>query len=381
MEQRLVVPFEKETFEFKVNDVVSFRIRSSGVEAQKPADGAIFTFPPKFLAVIAHFGEWKPLSSLFDECDLAELGIPQLVSFARALIEGGVLVARRPTNGAFCLEDFRDTAEIWSDWGPALGYYLASRTRADQPFISVEDLDVQLGQKALDEPQPSSYKDYLSHGFIALPNPLLEYEENADDSLMAALFDRRTHRDFSLEPLTLASVACLLLLTWGAMAARPNRMGEDVFLRKTSPSGGSLHVTEVYPIILNVDGLLPGVYHYSVRRHGLEQLSGGDPREWIVEACGGQQWVKKSAAVFLSTAVLRRKAWKYRFARAFRTVHLDVGHLSQTFCLVATSLGLAPFSIGAVRDEIFEQKVGLNYLVEPVVFLNGVGRAAVRVTA
>ena len=370
---------ERETLEFKVNDVVSFRIRSSGVEAQKPTDGAVFTFPPVFLAVIAHFGDWKPLSSLFDNCGLTELGIPQLVSFARALIEGGVLVARRPTQGVYCLEDFKDTTEIWSDWGPAFGYYLASRTRANQPFISVEDLDVQLAQKALDEPQPSSYKDYPSHHFIALPNPLLEYEDAANDSLSAALFDRRTNRDFSSEALTLKSVARLLLLTWGATAAKPNRMGEDVFLRKTSPSGGSLHVTEVYPIILNVDGLQHGVYHYSVRRHGLEQLSTADPREWIVEACGGQQWVKKSAAVFLSTAVLRRKAWKYRFARAFRTVHLDVGHLSQTFCLVATSIGLAPFSIGAVRDEIFEQKVGLNYLVEPVLFLNGVGRkAAVR---
>ncbi|MDF5808502.1 hypothetical protein P4123_14470 [Pseudomonas aeruginosa] len=51
----------------------------------------------------------------------------------------------------------------------------------------------------------------------------------------------------------------------------PNPLG-DVFVRKTSPSGGSLHPVEVYPIVLNVDGIERGIYHYSVRRHGLERL-------------------------------------------------------------------------------------------------------------
>jgi SagB-type dehydrogenase family enzyme len=363
--------------EFRVNEVVSFRIRPAGIEVQKPSDGAIIVFPPQFLAVIAHFGEWRALSSLFSSFDQPDLSIAQRVSFVRTLIEGGVLVARCPTDGALCAQDFEDSADIWSDWGPALGYHLASRTRADQPFISVEDLDVRLEQKALDgQPQPSSYKDYPDRPFVALPNPLTQDAPAADDSLTAALFGRRTHRVFSESPVPVESVARLLLFTWGATATRPNRMGEDVFLRKTSPSGGSLHVTEVYPIVMNVAGVAPGIYHYSVRRHGLELLSSEDPRPWIVQACGGQPWVDRAAAVFLSTVVLRRKAWKYRFGRAFRMVHLDVGHLSQTFCLVATSAGLAPFSMGALRDEIFEQKVGLNPLEEPVCFLNGVGSRA-----
>lgn len=61
-------------------------------------------------------------------------------------------------------------------------------------------------------------------------------------------------------------------------------------------------------------------------------------------------------------------AWKYEFSRAFRVVMMDIGHLSQTFSLVATWLGL-----GALRDELFEQKLGLNPLQEPVFLLNGVG--------
>jgi hypothetical protein len=53
---------------------------------------------------------------------------------------------------------------------------------------------------------------------------------------------------------------------------------------------------------------------------------------------------------------------------------LDVGHLGQSLVLVATYLGLAPFTTAALRDGIFEERLGLDYLAEPVLMLNGVGR-------
>jgi hypothetical protein len=44
---------------------------------------------------------------------------------------------------------------------------------------------------------------------------------------------------------------------------------------------------------------------------------------------------------------------------------------------VAGWLGIGAFVMGALRDEIFEEKIGLNYLDEPVMLLNGVGIPAV----
>src|SRR6185295_20068833 len=116
-----------------------------------------------------------------------------------------------------------------------------------------------------------------------------------------------------------------------------------VFLKKTSPSGGSLHGAEVYPIVMNVEGIERGVYHYSVRRHGLELLSREDPRAWLPAAASGQAWIADAAVAFLSTSLLDRMAWKYQAPRALRAVLLDIGHLSQTLYLVATSLGLGAF--------------------------------------
>jgi len=127
---------------------------------------------------------------------------------------------------------------------------------------------------------------------------------------------------------------------------------------------------------MDVPGFAPGIYHYSVRRHGLELISREDPRSWISQACGDQAWIEHAAVVFVSTARLERMAWKYEFSRAWRIVQMDIGHLSQTFSLMATMLGLGCCTTGALRDELFEQKLGLDYRDEPIFLVNGAGLAA-----
>lgn len=364
-----------ESCELKINDIVSFRFSSSRVETHTPRDGAKLTFPLSYFMLVAHFDEWKPLSSAFMQItDENALRPREAFAFLRKLIESGVLVARQAISGAFCAADFERAAKIWSEWDPSLAYYMASRTREDQPYFALEDLEVLLEEKAVREVQPSSYKDYCSKPFYPLPDPFRNIEKSGqDDRFTSVLLRRRTSRVFAHESLSRDHLAKLLYFTWGATGTKKNHMGEDVFLRKTSPSGGSLHGAEVYPIVMNVEGIDRGIYHYSVRRHGLELLSREDPRVWIEVACGGQEWVSGSAAVFVSTAILYRMAWKYQFPRAFRVVLQDIGHLSQTFCLVATWLGLGSFTTGALRDEVFEKMIGLNFLEEPVLLLNGVG--------
>ena len=78
--------------------------------------------------------------------------------------------------------------------------------------------------------------------------------------------------------------------------------------------------------------------------------------------------------------MLQRVGWKYESPRAFRVVCQDVGHLSQTFYLVAAWLGLGAFVTGALRDEILEDRIGLDYRQEPVLLVNGVGLAAADAT-
>lgn len=292
--------------------------------------------------------------------------------FLRTLVGHGVLLPIANPLDTVTSGEGMHPLDLWSHWDAALEFYLSTRTGSHTPYISVVELETELEQKASTQPQPSTFKDYWSHPFIALENPLLTSCAIAQPTLLDTLCNRRTSRTFSDQPLSSAQLSLLLYYTWGATVMERNRMG-DYFLKKTSPAGGSLQGTEVYAVLMNVQGFERGLYHYSVRRHGLELLSLEDPRAWISEACGGQSWIKDAAAVFVSTARVERMAWKYEFSRALRVALMDAGHLSQTFSLLATALGLGCFTTAALRDEMFENRLGLDYLEEPVFLVNGVG--------
>lgn len=335
------------------------RLRVTGGER-----GARLELPLKALPLLAHFASPQPISSAFllpgfEEPDAMGLA----AGVAQSLLESGAL--ERPA------EDGQDRDDPWAEWESALDFYLESRTHRETEFIAGPEMDSMLAGKAKHEPQPSAYKDYWAHPFRPLPNPL-EYEPAAD-KFLDVLLRRRSVRSFAPEPIDARYLSTLLFYVWGATSIQRNDLG-DVFLRKTSPSGGCLHPTEVYPILMNVEGFEPGVYHYSVRRHGLVLLSREDPGAWIGEACGGQEWVAEAGALFLMTLNARRLAWKYGFSRAFRAALLDAGHLGQTFALVATWLGLGPFTTAALRDTMLEERLGLDYRAEPVLLLNGVGK-------
>lgn len=318
------------------------------------------------LPLLAHFAKSQPLSSAFTLHafeEPARMGLAAAV--AGTLLGTGAMGPPAAGNP--------ESENTWAEWGTALDFYLDSRTNAGTEFTTGPEMDRALAAKAKREPQPSAYKDYWAHPFRPLPNPL-EYEpDTAGAKFLDVLLRRRSVRSFAAAPLDARDLSTLLFYVWGATSVQRNEFG-DVFLRKTSPAGGSLHGTEVYPILMDVEGFEPGLYHYSVRRHGLVLLSREDPRPWIGEACGGQQWVAEAGVVFLMTLNAKRLAWKYGFSRAFRAALLDAGHLGQTFALVATWLGLGPFTTAALRDTIFEERLGLDYMAEPILMLNGAGK-------
>lgn len=374
------VSLEKEgqgTTEFRLNEAVAFRLKGKNVLIQEPIQGVLLEFPERLFPVVEHFFKCRPLSSAFLlPCRNGHLWYREVFSLVKALLENRILLPNKPLNGnGLGFSGGGLAEEIWPCWGSSLNYYLGSRTHAHTNFLSLGELESRLATKAKIHRQPSSFKDYAVHPIQPLENPLMHFKSAQENRrFLDVLVSRRTARAFSREPLAREELSKVLYFTWGSTAASKNSIGEDVFLRKTSPSGGSLHSAEVYPIVMNVQGVNPGVYHYSVRRHNLELLSREDPRSWLGAACGGQKWVCESAVVFVSTAVLFRMAWKYQSSRAFRVVLHDIGHLSQTFCLVATWLGLGSFTTGALRDEIFEKRIGLNHLEEPVFLLNGTGK-------
>jgi SagB-type dehydrogenase family enzyme len=129
----------------------------------------------------------------------------------------------------------------------------------------------------------------------------------------------------------------------------------------------------VYVAALDVDGLAPGLYHYNHRDHVLERLRRGPMRDEVLRHTVGQKHVGKACAVCYMTAVLPRTMYKYRAPRAYRVVSLETGHLAQTFCLVATWLGLAPFITAALADTAIERALGIDGVNETILYVAGVG--------
>ena len=54
-------------------------------------------------------------------------------------------------------------------------------------------------------------------------------------------------------------------------------------------------------------------------------------------------------------------------------VLLNAAHLCQTFCLVVTWLGLAPFCTAALKDTLIEHDLGIDGIRESVLYVRGVG--------
>jgi SagB-type dehydrogenase family enzyme len=145
------------------------------------------------------------------------------------------------------------------------------------------------------------------------------------------------------------------------------------YILKTTPSGGARHPIEVYPVVLNVRGVSPGVYHYSVAKSRLTLLKPGRFASQVVQACAEQHWVKNAAFVCFMTAVLKRTMWKYRSDHAYRVLWLDAGHLGQTFHLVCTQLGLGPFTSAAFHTAPVETLLGIDGIGEIALYVAAAG--------
>jgi SagB-type dehydrogenase family enzyme len=262
---------------------------------------------------------------------------------------------------------------VWRHWLPQGSFHFATK---DTSFLSFNRAVKYNRTLAAQSSAPAKFKSYPKAPKIRLPNPHLPKPHLpkgvANAEFPQVLLARRTHRRFAPKDLSLEAVSKLLYYTWGVTGSVTSPSFGPL-PAKTSPSGGSRHPIEVYLLALRVDGLAPGMYHYDCRRHRLELLRSGDFSRQAGEYCAGQKWVSEAGAVFLMTAVFPRSMWKYRVPRAYRVVLLDAGHLGQTFCLVATWLGLAPFSTGALHDTRIETDLGIDGISESVVFATAAG--------
>jgi putative peptide maturation dehydrogenase len=202
-----------------------------------------------------------------------------------------------------------------------------------------------------------------------------------DAPVLQTLSRRRTVREFdSQSSMTLDELGAVLYHVFGCHGSMSIDDDALVVLKKTSPSGGALHPTEAYPLVLDVDGLAPGIYHYDVERHGLETLAEMDRRQaqqLANEFTVGQSFPRHAHVLVVLTTRFHRNYWKYRVHRRSYTVLLmDAAHLSQTFYLVCTELGLGAFVTALINSRAIERSLALDGFAEGPLAVCGCGRPA-----
>lgn len=180
---------------------------------------------------------------------------------------------------------------------------------------------------------------------------------------------RRSIRQFSGLPISKKELSYLLFSSSGL--TRLGKTFDDS--RRSYPSAGARYPLEVYPIILNCEGLKKGLYHYNVKENSLELLLEEDLGKWLIEATGGEKWTTKVAVVFIITGVFDRTRIKYG-DRGYRYALIEAGHLSQNLCLLATELGLGTCPIGGFIDDKVNQLLDIKFQKEFSLYVIAVGK-------
>jgi putative peptide maturation dehydrogenase len=266
----------------------------------------------------------------------------------------------------------------------ALYYFLSKWRGIDMRLLAGQD-----EASDLLPPTDEAVRAFVDHfgppppAFSSIVTPLAVCElplVERKGGLYDVLLRRRTTRSFDRgAPLAQWELAVVLRYVFGYHGYVP-LLGQVTTLKRTSPSAGGFHPIEAYPLILAVDELDRGLYHYNPAEHALELLAplGVDEARALANAfvCG-QTYFGDANVLLVLAARFERAFWKYRNHRkALTALMMDAAHLSQTLYLVATELGLGAFVTAAVNNVDIEERLGIDGYREGVLAVCGFGRPA-----
>lgn len=186
------------------------------------------------------------------------------------------------------------------------------------------------------------------------------------------LRSRRSCHDFQGGPMSLEALASVLAMGDGIVAVQ---RGEDPaeFQLRTAPSGGGLYPVETFCLVMDVEGVPPGVYHHDVPRHRLARVAETDCRRALLDSCNLESEVRGAAVCIALAVVLPRCSFKYG-QRAYRFALMESGHIAQNLLLAAEANGLGALPVGGFFDDNLNRLVGLDGCQEFVVYCALIGR-------
>ncbi|PZO75749.1 MAG: dehydrogenase [Mesorhizobium amorphae] len=294
-----------------------------------------------------------------DVAERFELSVPETVGLLERLIEVSAVV-RADSEEALREQEFQ------SDWAWSVPTALMHFTLEDRPFLAIEESEGRQVEKAAlgNLPELHSSNRHLP-GQLALPDPL------TDNGLTRLMARRRTVRAALDVPVALEQLSTALFAGLGIIGETTNRAGRLPL--KLTPSGGARNPYEAYVFVRAVEGLQPGLYHYSAADHSLAPVPFEGELPTGGALIGGQDWADGMACTIVLCAHLQRTMWKYDDPNAYRVVMIEAGHVGQNIMLAASRSGLTACPSAALDHSLIRRTVGLTELTVAPVYALALG--------
>lgn len=195
------------------------------------------------------------------------------------------------------------------------------------------------------------------------------FDAFAGTDLVNAIADRRSHRHFKAQSMTLLEMAFLLWATQGI-----EEIIQPGCALRTVPSAGCRHAFETYLLVSRVEDLPGGIYRYLPIEHALVlEREQEDLKEELTRATLNQAFIATAPVTFAWTVIPYRMEWRYDIA-AHRVIAMDVGHLCQNLYLACAALNAGTCAIAAYHQDYMDQLLGVDGEDEFTLYLAPVGK-------
>ena len=241
-------------------------------------------------------------------------------------------------------------------------YFLTDRIREEVNFWTTSQSEG-LPPPPVQKPAPPGSR------IIPLPNQETWLIPPCD--LQVAIANRKSHRRFTAEQLSLDELAFLLWATQGVRV----ELHKAAVLR-TVPSAGCRHPFETYLAVLRVGGLENGIYRYLPLDHSLvfvRALENLPAR--LTAATRGQSFTGQAAVNFIWTVIPDRTEWRYAEA-SYKVIALDAGHVCQNLYLACEAVSAGTCAIAAYEQTLVDDLLGVDGIEEFSIYIAPVGKVA-----
>lgn len=184
---------------------------------------------------------------------------------------------------------------------------------------------------------------------IPLPLPKLR----SRCSLERTLFERRSVREYTRDPIPLEALAQLLWSCQGITSKDGLR---------ACPSAGGIYPLEIFAAVERVTGLEAGIYRYvpgpGVSEHHLQIVKAGRFGGELFSLATQQEFIRRVAVNIILAATTAHMAKEYGEELAPRFIHMEMGHAAQNVHLQAEALGLGSVAVGYLQETKVKELLG-----------------------